>query len=146
MKLLYGILILLNAQFIHAQKEGTYLSINDPVCTLWELIKKDENEKGAPLAGINQQFFFLVSDGSPISMMAPYEIEGGLGPGCPTFFTVSKDDHYFYIELVENREPCVTDLGKEQKFFKVEYTLTMKNTELWLIVDSNTYRYRKWSR
>lgn len=110
-----------------------------PVDKLWESV--DGKDGGAPIADMNQQFFFLIPDGSEGSMMAPFEMED-MGFACPSYFTVSIDDKFLYLDI---HEPCAVDLPEEERFVKVKYNVNKDQTELTLIVDGKKYVYKEWS-
>lgn len=139
MKTINLILLLLISIYGFSQKDGKYLTEDDPVNNLWEY-DGEEYEEGAPMAGMGQRFFFLLAGGSGDCMMAPFEMDGGFA--CPNHFKVSKDSKYLYIDLLDT---CQVDYPEDERYFKVEYELDEKNMVLYLIVDGEKYRYLKWN-
>ena len=49
------------------------MPLNSPIDHLRESV--DGKDGGAPMVGMTQQFFFLLSDGAEGSMMAPFEMD-----------------------------------------------------------------------
>ena len=121
----------------YAQKDGKYLPDGHPTDQLWEF--DGNKDYAAPIVGdMAQQFFFLIPDGSEKSMMAPFEMEG-MGFACPTYFTVSVDDDYLYLDVGES---CQIDLPEEEKYIKLKYRVDGKS--LILTIDGMDYRYKEW--
>lgn len=102
------------------QKEGTYLTPDDPLCTNWEFI--DDAGNAPILAGVKQNFISIVS-GLTRSSMGYSKWKNNVGFECPTYFNLSRDENYFYFQLLD--EPCNENLSEEDKFFKVEYNIGM---------------------
>jgi hypothetical protein len=129
---------LLISSSIIAQKDGAYLTSESPVNQLWEHV---DGEGGAEIADMDQQFFFLIPDGSSESMMAPFEMDG-MGFACPTNFVISLDDTYLYLEIVG--EPCEVDLPEEERYIKIQYEMSTDGKILMLIVDGKKTKYQEW--
>jgi hypothetical protein len=138
MKRITLVLSLIISSITFAQKDGAYLTSESPVNQLWE---HEAGEGGAEIAGMDQQFFFLIPDGSSSSMMAPFEMEG-MGFACPTEFVISLDDTYLYIEIAG--EPCAVDLPEEEKYIKIQYEMSTDGKTLVLIVDGVRTKYIEW--
>ncbi|MFK7787752.1 MAG: hypothetical protein AB8B56_21705 [Crocinitomicaceae bacterium] len=122
-----------------AQKDGEYLTNDSPVNNLWESV--DGEDGGAPILESSQQFFFLIPDGSDGSMMAPFEMED-LGFACPSYFTVSMDKKYLYLDI---HESCELGLPEDELYVKIQYSINTDGTILTLIVDGENYNYKKWA-
>lgn len=126
--------------FTFAQKDGTYLSDGDPVNNLWEFVGKGEN--AAPLVGgEGQKFLFLLGEGSNQCMMSPFE-DKDYGFACPTYFTVSSDIEYLYLDI---HDSCVLSLSEDDKYVKVKYKMSKDGSELQLTVNGKNYLYRDWN-
>ncbi|PHR30981.1 MAG: hypothetical protein COA38_09100 [Fluviicola sp.] len=137
-KLILLLAIALNVQFGFSQKEGSFLISDSPLDKLWESV--DGKNGGAPMAGMPQQFFFLIADGSKGSMMAPFEMED-YGFACPTYFTISLDTKYLYLDI---NEPCELDLPEEKLFVKIGFKISDDGSRLTLIVDKEKFDYKEW--
>ena len=100
-----------------AQKEGTSLTFDDPLCKTWELI--DENEKAPIIAGIQQKFISLTADTKEHSFLARGKSSSDEFE-CLTLFSVSRDEKYLYLQILV---PCDKNLPLDAMNVKVEYNL-----------------------
>ncbi|MFT5858464.1 MAG: hypothetical protein ACI865_000552 [Flavobacteriaceae bacterium] len=137
MKTVLALIILLTSSMSFSQKDGKYLASGSPVDNLWEYAA---GEGGAEIVGMDQQFFFLIPEGSEGSMMAPFEMEG-MGFACPTYFSVSLDDTYLYLQI---GEACEMDMPEEDKYVKVAYKLSADGKTLTLITNGQSFDYVEW--
>ena len=74
-------------------------------------------------------------------MMAPFEMEE-MGFACPSYFTVSMDEEFLYLDV---HDPCAIDLPEDERFVKIKYRINSDHSVLTLIVDGEEYDYKEWS-
>ena len=110
-----------------------------PIDELWESV--DGKDGGTPITGMNQQFFFLIPDGAEGSMMAPFEMED-YGFACPSYFTVSMDKKFLYLDI---HDPCALEWPEDDLFIKIGYKINKDHSLLTLILDGKSYVYKHWS-
>jgi hypothetical protein len=122
-----------------SQKEGKFLERDNPVNNLWESV--DGEETGARILDSRQQFFFLIPEGSEGSMAAPFEMED-LGVACPSYFVVSLDEQFLYLDFYET---CELGIPEEELFVKLKYSISTDGTRLTLTVDGEDSVYKEWS-
>lgn len=145
----------------NAQKKGKFFKESDPVCNLWQLevapieyndeedysdeeaYADEESGWDGPLlfAGMGQQFFFLIPDGSEKSMMAIFYDEEMGGFACPTYFQASYDKDYIYCKIGES---CALDIPESEKFVALKYAYDAVTDKLTLFVDDKPYVFVKW--
>ena len=135
---------------MYGQKNGTYLTADDPLVKHWQFM--GEPEDAAPIAGKKQFAISLLQGELPSLMTSKYEGE------CLTTCKISKDDKSIYLAITEACEPSISEA---EKYIKIGYSIggvkSIRTIEingnttsieemkpvLTLVIDGTTYHYQQ---